>query len=67
VAALLQRQGVPVQRIEWMAGPADAARQVLVLTEETPQGTMDLAMHALQALPEVAGPGVRWCVEPLTD
>jgi homoserine dehydrogenase len=65
VAALLQRQGVPVQRIEWMTGKADEVRQVLVLTDEAPQGALDLAVHALQALPEVAGPCVQWRVEPL--
>jgi len=65
VATLLQRQGVPVQRIEWMAGHDDAVRQVLVLTDEAPQGALDLAVHALQALPEVAGPGVQWRVELL--
>ncbi|WP_119964128.1 homoserine dehydrogenase [Simplicispira lacusdiani] len=65
VGALLARQGVPVERLEWMAGGTEDARQVLVLTDEAPQGTVDLALHALQALPEVAGPCVQWRVEPL--
>jgi homoserine dehydrogenase len=65
VAELLQRQGVPVQRVEWMVGNTDTARQVLVLTDEAPQGALDLAVHALQALPEVAGPCVQWRVELL--
>jgi homoserine dehydrogenase len=38
---------------------------VLVLTDEAPQGALDLAVHALQALPEVAGPCVQWRVELL--
>ena len=65
VGALLARQGVPVERLEWMAGSAEDARQVLVLTNEASQDTVDLAVHALRALPEVAGPCVQWRVELL--
>ena len=65
VGALLARQGVPVDRMEWMAGNADETRQVLVLTGKAPQGAIDLALHALQALPEVAGACVQWRVELL--
>ena len=65
VAQLLARQGVPVERLEWMADSTEDARQVLVLTDEAPQGALDLAVHALQALPEVAGPCVQWRVELL--
>ena len=65
VRALLAHEGVPVERLEWMAGHTDEARQVLVLTGEAPQGAIDLTLHALQALPEVAGPCVQWRVEPL--
>ena len=65
VGALLAHEGVPVERLEWMAGHTDEARQVLVLTGEAPQGAIDLALHVLQALPEVAGPCVQWRVELL--
>ena len=65
VGALLARQAVPVERLEWMADHPDEAHQVLVLTGEAPQGAIDLALHVLQALPEVAGPCVQWRVELL--
>ena len=65
VGGLLEEQGIAVEQMEWKVGSADEARQVLVLTGESPQGTMDLALDALQALPEVAGPCVQWRVEPL--
>ncbi|NUN63021.1 MAG: homoserine dehydrogenase [Burkholderiaceae bacterium] len=65
VGALLARQAVPVERLEWMADHPDEAHQVLVQTGEAPQGAIDLALHVLQALPEVAGPCVQWRVELL--
>ena len=62
---LLADQGLVVERMEWMRDSPFPGHQLLVLTDEAPQGMVDLALHALQALPEVAGPCVQWRVEPL--
>ena len=67
VGALLARRGVPVKRLEWMASSTGQALQALVLTGAAPQGTIDLALQALQGQPEVAGPCAQWRVEPLAD
>lgn len=67
VGRLLAEQSIAVEQMEWRVGSADEARQVLVLTGEAPQGAIDLALHALQALPEVAGPCVQWRMELLED
>ena len=65
VGHLLADQGLVVERMEWMRqGPCDT-HHLLVLTAEAPQGTVDQALHALQALAEVTGPCVQWRVEPL--
>jgi homoserine dehydrogenase len=51
--------------MEWMRDGPCNGHQLLVLTDEAPQGAVDLAVHALQTLPEVAGPCVQWRVELL--
>ena len=38
-----------------LAAPCAAGAQVLVLTEPMAQGALDLAVHALQSHPAVAG------------
>ena len=62
---MLADQGLVVERMEWMRNSPCPGHQLLVLTDEAPQGTVDLAVHALQALPKVAGPCVQWRVELL--
>ena len=65
VIRMLADQGLVVERMEWMRNSPCPGHQLLVLTDEAPQGALDLAVHALQALPEVAGPCVQWRVELL--
>ncbi|QFZ85811.1 homoserine dehydrogenase [Variovorax paradoxus] len=67
VAELLAAQRLPVRQLVLANGPADAAPQVLVITESAVQGAVDLALHALQASPVVAGPVVALRVETLDD
>ncbi|MET3496585.1 homoserine dehydrogenase [Variovorax boronicumulans] len=67
VAALLAELKLPVQQMVLAAdqpGSADA-HQVLVLTAPAVQGTVDLAVHALQAHPAVAGTVATLRVETL--
>ncbi|WP_341892128.1 homoserine dehydrogenase [Variovorax sp. YR752] len=67
VAELLAAQRLPVRQLVLASGPADAAPQVLVITESALQGAVDLVLHALQASPVVAGPVVALRVETLDD
>ncbi|MDQ1259743.1 MAG: homoserine dehydrogenase [Pseudomonadota bacterium] len=62
---MLADQGLVVERMEWMRDSPCPGHQLLVLTAEAPQGAVDQALHALQALAELAGPCVQWRVEPL--
>ncbi|PIF78749.1 homoserine dehydrogenase [Variovorax sp. 54] len=67
VAELLAAQRLPVLQLVLANGPADAAPQVLVITESALQGTVDLVLHALQASPVVVGPVIALRVETLDD
>ncbi|WP_447775357.1 homoserine dehydrogenase [Variovorax boronicumulans] len=67
VAELLAAQRLPVLQLVLANGPVDAAPQVLVITESALQGAVDLALHALQASPVVAGPVIALRVETLDD
>jgi homoserine dehydrogenase len=67
VAELLAAQRLPVRQLVLANGPADAAPQVLVITESALQGAVDLALHALQASPVVDGPVIALRVETLDD
>ncbi|HEX7866649.1 MAG TPA: homoserine dehydrogenase [Variovorax sp.] len=65
VAASLAEQKVPVRQVALAAERSGAGPQVLVLTGPVEQGALDLAVHALQARAEVAGPVVTLRVEAL--
>ena len=67
VADLLAVQRLPVRQLVLANGPADAAPQVLVITESALQSAVDLALHALQASSFVAGPVIALRVETLDD
>ncbi len=67
VTACLAAHQVPVQQVALAAERAGSGPQVLVLTGPVAQGTVDLAMHALQAQPAVIGAVVTLRVEALTD
>jgi len=67
VAELLAAQRLPVRQLVLANGPAEAAPQVLVITESALQGAVDLALHALQTSPVVAGPVIALRVETLDD
>ena len=67
VAELLAAQRLPVRQLVLANGPADAAPQVLVITESVLQSAVDLALHALQTSPFVAGPVIALRVETLDD
>ncbi|PLC03920.1 homoserine dehydrogenase [Variovorax sp. RO1] len=67
VAELLAAQRLPVRQLVLANGAADAAPQVLVITESALQGAVDLVLHALQASPVVAGPVIALRVETLDD
>ena len=64
VTAWLAGQQVPVRQVT-LAAPSAAGAQVLVLTEPMAQGALDLAVHALQSHPAVAGPVATLRVEML--
>jgi homoserine dehydrogenase len=65
VTACLSAQKVPVRQVALAAECSGTGPQVLVLTGPVVQGTLDLAVHALQARNEVAGPVVTLRVEAL--
>ena len=65
VAASLAERKVPVRQVVLAAERPGTGPQVLVLTEPVEQGTLDLAVHALQARAEVAGPVTTLRVESL--
>ncbi|WP_295984351.1 homoserine dehydrogenase [uncultured Variovorax sp.] len=65
VAATLAERKVPVRQIVLAAERPGVGPQVLVLTEPVEQGALDLAVHALQARSEVAGPVATLRVESL--
>jgi len=67
VAELLAAQRLPVRQLVLANGPAEAAPQVLVITESALQSAVDLALHALQTSPVVAGPVIALRVETLDD
>ncbi|MGQ2997344.1 homoserine dehydrogenase [Variovorax sp.] len=64
VTAWLAGQQVPVRQVT-LAAPCAAGAQVLVLTEPMAQGALDLAVHALQSHPAVAGAVATLRVETL--
>jgi len=55
VASWLAGRQLPVRQVTLAAGQSDIGPQVLVLTQVVRQAEMDLALHALQAHPAVAG------------
>ncbi|SCX67047.1 homoserine dehydrogenase [Variovorax sp. EL159] len=65
VTACLAEQRVPVRQVALAAERPGVGPQVLVLTGPASQGALDLAVHALQARAEVAGPVVTLRVEAL--
>jgi homoserine dehydrogenase len=65
VAVCLAEQKVPVRQVVLAAERPGVAPQVLVLTGAVLQGTLDLAVHALQSHAEVAGSVVTLRVEAL--
>ena len=65
VSGWLAGQQVPVQQVALAAAQPGMGAQVLVLTQPVRQGAMDLALHALQAHPSVAGKVAALCVEAL--
>jgi homoserine dehydrogenase len=66
ISAWLVRQQVPVRHVTLAAAAQPGSGpQVLVLTQPVQQGTMDLALHALQAHPSVAGKVTALRVEEL--
>ena len=65
VAALLAGQQLPVRQVVLAAERPETGPQVLVLTGPAAQGAVDLAVHALQAHPAVAGPVTALRVEEL--
>jgi len=65
VTACLAEQRVPVRQVVLAAERPGVGPQVLVLTGPVSQGVLDLAVHALQARAEVAGPVVTLRVEAL--
>jgi homoserine dehydrogenase len=65
VTACLAEQKVPVRQVALAAERPGIGPQVLVLTGPVAQGTLDLAVHALQARSEVAGVVATLCVELL--
>ena len=65
VAALLAGQQVPVRQVMLATERPETGPQVLVLTGLVAQGAVDLAVHALQAHPAVAGPVTALRVEEL--
>ncbi|MDH6169900.1 homoserine dehydrogenase [Variovorax boronicumulans] len=67
VAALLAAQRLPVRQLVLAAERPEAGPQVLVLTGPATQGAIDLAVHALQANPAVAGAVTTLRVEALAS
>jgi homoserine dehydrogenase len=65
VSACLAEQRVPVRQVALAAEKPGVGPQVLVLTGPVAQGTLDLAVHALQAQAEVVGEVVSLRVEGL--
>ena len=65
VSGWLAGQQVPVRQVALAAAQPGMGAQVLVLTQPVRQGAMDLALHALQAHPSVAGKVTALCVEAL--
>ncbi|QNK67428.1 homoserine dehydrogenase [Variovorax sp. PAMC26660] len=65
VTACLAEQRVPVRQVVLATERPDVGPQVLVLTGPVLQSAVDLAVHALQARAEAAGPVVTLCVEAL--
>ncbi|KLN56524.1 homoserine dehydrogenase [Variovorax paradoxus] len=65
VSGWLAGQQVPVRQVALAAAQPGMGAQVLVLTQPVRQGTMDLALHALQAHPLVAGKVTALRVEEL--
>jgi len=65
VTACLAEQRVPVLQVALADEKPGVGAQVLVLTGPVAQGTLDLAVHALQSRAEVAGAVVTLRVEPL--
>ncbi|MDP9968789.1 homoserine dehydrogenase [Variovorax paradoxus] len=65
VSGWLAGQQVPVQQVALAAAQPGMGAQLLVLTQPVRQGTMDLALHALEAHPSVAGKVAALCVEAL--
>ncbi|MGJ3704364.1 homoserine dehydrogenase [Variovorax sp. AFSI2.2] len=66
VSGWLVQQQVPVRQVTLAAAAQPGSGpQVLVLTQPVQQGTMDLALHALQAHPSVAGKVTALRVEEL--
>ena len=55
VASWAAGQQLPVRQVALAAPQPGTGPQVLVLTQPVRQGAMDLAVHALQAHPDVAG------------
>ena len=67
VTACLAEQKVPVRQVARAAESAGAGPQVLVLTGQVTQGTLDLAVHALQEHAAVAGAVTTLRVEELAE
>jgi len=67
VTACLAEQKVPVRQVALAAESAGAGPQVLVLTGQVTQGTLDLAVHALQEHAAVAGAVTTLRVEELAE
>jgi homoserine dehydrogenase len=65
ITACLAEQRVPVRQVALAAEKPGVGPQVLVLTGPVAQGTLDLAVHALQARAEVVGSVVTLRVEAL--
>jgi homoserine dehydrogenase len=65
VASWLAHRQLPVRQVTLAVGQPDTSPQVLVLTLPVRQAEMDLALHALQAHPAVAGAVTALRVEEL--
>ncbi|MDQ0591548.1 homoserine dehydrogenase [Variovorax paradoxus] len=65
VSGWLTGQQVPVRQVALAAAQLGMGAQVLVLTQPMRQGAMDLALHALQSHPSVAGKVTALRVEEL--
>ena len=65
VSGWLAGQQVPVRQVALASAQSGTGAQLLVLTQPVRQGTMDLALHALEVHPSIVGKITALCVEAL--